>query len=71
VWVEHVKANSPAAKSGLKPGDVIQQVNGQTVHSHFEIFEFLGPLPGIHVFRIFRNGKVIDVEVETVSQNKP
>src|SRR5205814_976712 len=37
VTVEHVIANGPAARAGLRPGDVILRVNGQPVRDHDEM----------------------------------
>jgi serine protease Do len=39
-----VKANSPAAQAGLKPGDLIVSVNGQPVVRHSHVRHQLGPL---------------------------
>ena len=36
VLVSHVEENSPAVKSGIKPGFVIQKINGVPVHAEYD-----------------------------------
>ena len=44
-----VKKNRPAYRSGLKPGDVIQSVDGQAVRQWDEIAEFIHGKPGVPI----------------------
>lgn len=61
-----VKAGGPGAKAGLKPGDVIQSVNGQQVSNPRELALAVANLkPGDEAkVRILRNGNTRDVEVK-------
>ncbi len=59
VYVDSLLENSAAAKAGIKPGDVIQSVNGNTVHKAPELQEIVGrQRPGDKVnLTINRSGK--------------
>lgn len=68
VLVSHVEGNSPAAKAKIKPGEIIQKINGMPVHA-----EYKENLPAIRklmadlaigekaVFTIWNNDKVREV----------
>lgn len=64
-YVAQVSAGGPAAKAGIKPGDVITKVNGVTVHDSLELtHELFKYKAGNKVtITIFRNGTTTDVPV--------
>ncbi|MGH9396015.1 MAG: DegQ family serine endoprotease [Terriglobia bacterium] len=63
--VEDVQSGSPAAKAGLKAGDVIRSVNGQTVTSFTALrYEIAEMNPGTEVtLGILRDGKPMTLKV--------
>jgi serine protease Do len=73
VIVDSVQPNSPAAKAGIKQGDIILKFNGQPVSSMENlVLQVTQVQPGTKVsVEIFRNGKTFDVypvlEQSTVS----
>lgn len=60
VLVTGVEENGPAAKAGLKEGDIIKEVNGNKVGDYDELMEFMnGTVPGdIIQITYERNGKI-------------
>jgi serine protease Do len=67
--VQTVVAGSPAAKAGLRPGDVIVSENGRTIHN---MYDWEGALLDIGVgqtvrLRLDRDGKALDASVTTVN----
>jgi regulator of sigma E protease len=51
-------ANSPAAKAGLQPGDIIVSVNGQAIHSN-KVHDLINKSAGQPVDMVYsRNGKI-------------
>ncbi len=67
VLVADVVPDSPADKAGIKPGDVIQEVNGQTVETPFDLKEaVLKTQIGEKItLTLIRGGKKIKVELVT------
>nr|MBA3608694.1 site-2 protease family protein [Chthoniobacterales bacterium] len=43
--IDEVEADSPAAKAGLKPGDVIQGFNGQPMYNAIALADYIGQHP--------------------------
>ncbi|MCB0290886.1 MAG: DegQ family serine endoprotease [Calditrichaeota bacterium] len=66
VIVSEVQENSPAHKAGLKEGDVILTLNGQSIDNPVELStRIAGTSPGGTVnLKVLRNGKEKDVEVK-------
>jgi len=60
-----VTSNTPAAQAGLERGDVVLELNGQTVNGPDELSVRVSQLaPGsLAHLKIFRNGQLKDVEV--------
>ena len=60
-----VLQNGPAAKAGLKPGDVIVQVGSSSVNHVSELLSAVAAVkPGTPVkFRILRKDKELELEV--------
>lgn len=46
VWVESVGAESPAEQAGLVSGDIIIEINGRIVNSHYEVSDWSGVAEG-------------------------
>ncbi|WP_027369934.1 DegQ family serine endoprotease [Desulfovermiculus halophilus] len=69
--VASVQKGDPADKAGIKSGDVILQVNGQTINEARELSQLIGGLkPGAKVdMQIWRQGKTKQVQV-TLGQRK-
>lgn len=71
--IASVQPDTPAMKAGLKPGDVIQSVNGQTVKDPRDLaVDIANVKPGDQAkLQILRNGKTetVAVNVETMPQN--
>ena len=59
--VKSVEPDSPAAKAGLEPGDVIEQFAGQRVHSVAELRRVVGETP---------SGRVVPIEVLRKGETK-
>lgn len=59
--VKSVEPDSPAAKAGLEPGDVIEQFAGQRVHSVAELRRIVGETPP---------GRVVPLEVVRKGETK-
>jgi serine protease Do len=68
-----VSAGSPAVRAGLKPGDVITSVNGQTVTNPGDLASFIADVDPDHDAAItyWRNGKqgTVSVAVTTMPAN--
>lgn len=64
--VTHVMHDSPAAQSGLQPGDVILSFNGKTLRSSSDLPPLVGDSgPGQTVgLRVLRNGKIVMLKVQ-------
>lgn len=56
VIIEDVKANSLAARSGLKKGDIILNINREPVKNISDIRKIIESKPNILAFHILRNG---------------
>ncbi|MGH9439390.1 MAG: Do family serine endopeptidase, partial [Terriglobia bacterium] len=63
--IEDVQPGSPAAKAGLKAGDVVRTVNGQTVTSYTALrYDIAEMNPGTHVtLGVLRDGKNLTLTV--------
>lgn len=69
--VASVEKGDPADKAGIKSGDVIVRVNGQTINEPRELSQLIGGLkPGAQVdIMIWRNGETKEVQA-TLAQRK-
>lgn len=71
--VSSVVKGSPAAKAGLKPGDVILQVNNQTIQDAHDLPALIAEMqPGTRVqLKLWRNGatKNVDATLDKLSAN--
>lgn len=55
---------SPARKAGIKPKDIIEEVNGLKIHNALELINYISENPGNEVIlKIKREGKEIEVKV--------
>jgi regulator of sigma E protease len=60
IEVASAKADSPAAKAGLQPGDIMVSVDGQPIHSTPKVHDIINSNGGKPVDVVFsRNGKLI------------
>src|SRR6185437_14709042 len=59
-----VEPNTPASKAGLKSGDIILKVNGQSVATNNDLLRISQTQPGTPVkLEVFRDGKTFDTNV--------
>lgn len=72
VVVEWVAPNSPAARAGVQPGDVITRINGKAVQVGSDLINPIVQTPIGHSVEItyFRNGKSKDVNVTVADMTK-
>ena len=70
--VHDVTPDLPAAKAGLKPGDVIDKIDGQAMKGPLSVNQFLGKYkPGDKItMEITRAGKPMKLSAELVSSEK-
>lgn len=69
----HVQANSPAAKAGIKQGDVVLSVRGATIHRATDVTRALfrvGPWAEVR-YQLRRNGTTFETPVVTAPQENP
>ena len=72
IVVDSVQAGSPADHAGLKPGDVIQSVNGHAVHSGDELVAIVSETDIGKKLRVeyLREGKRTAADIEVADRNK-
>jgi two-component system, NtrC family, sensor kinase len=69
----HVQANSPAAKAGIKQGDIVLNVRGATIHRATDVTRVLfrvGPWTEVR-YQLRRNGTTFETPVVTAPQVNP
>lgn len=67
--VGQVVEDSPAAKAGLKVGDVIQAVDGQKIEDWLQVVEYVQTRPNqVISMGLLRNGKPVEMRVRLGSQ---
>src|ERR1700689_898364 len=69
----HVVADSPAAKAGIRQGDVVEAVRGVTIHRSTDVTRVLfhvGPWTEIR-YRLLRDGRAFETPVVTAPQENP
>ena len=61
-----VKPNSPAAKAGLKPGDVLVQFGGKAIHNLYDFTDALrrGKIGEVVEVRVLRDGQSVTASVK-------
>ena len=62
--IEQVQENSPAAKTGLKPGDVVVSVNGEKIYNPIALVDYLEKHPNDELtLGIQRGNQYLDVRL--------
>ncbi|MCH9001542.1 MAG: serine protease [Planctomycetes bacterium] len=69
-FVERVRRNSPAARAGIRPDDLILSINGRAVASVQDFDSRMkGAAPGERMLLVIRRGRrILDVQIETDHQ---
>jgi Do/DeqQ family serine protease len=69
VW--KMTRNTPAYQAGLRPGDVIQSVNGTAVDEQrqFELMLLSAPIGSVLQLKILREGKPMDLRVPVIKDS--
>ena len=64
-FVSEVKQGTPAAKAGLRPGDVITAIDGKALSTPADVIDAVSarPIGSTVVVKVFREGKPEDVRV--------
>ncbi|MCX6554811.1 MAG: RIP metalloprotease RseP, partial [Candidatus Aminicenantes bacterium] len=61
--------NYPAAKAGLRPGDVITAVNGRPIANYFELADIIHQAPGKLLFLTYqRDGRALSTQLTPVDE---
>lgn len=70
--VAQVSPNSPAAYGGVKPGDIVQAVNGQKITSATQVKNAIGLLRvGSHVtLKVLRDNKTVSISLVSTDPQK-
>jgi serine protease Do len=70
--VSMVESDGPAGKAGIKPGDVILGVNGQSIDRYGEVSSLISNMkPGTDArLTLWRNRKQVDVDVHVAELNE-
>jgi len=73
VLVADVMANSPAAKAGLKTGDVITEYEGHTIAKAGDLSRLVGgtPVGQSATMRVLRDGKPLTVTAQIATSSEP
>jgi serine protease Do len=71
--ISSVQDDSPAAKAGLKAGDVILSVDGRTIENYNELAGLISRIqPGREAkLQVWRDGKARDMDVHVVKLDEP
>ncbi len=69
----HISPGSPAAKAGIKQGDVVESIRGQAIHHGTDVSRVLGRVgPWAEVeYQIRRAGQSFELPLVTVPQDNP
>ena len=69
--VSEVIPGSPAEAAGIKPGDIILKVNGQTVKDDYDCLQKVSTLPSGKeaTFTLWREGKSVTVKVSVTNRD--
>jgi serine protease Do len=72
IYIEGVEAGSPADKAGLKPGDVITEVNGRAVKTGTDLVEPIAstPIGGKVSLKFIRDRKTHEVNLAVEDRTK-
>ena len=66
-----LRADSPAAKAGLKPGDIMVSVDGQPIHSTPKVHDIINSNGGKPVDVVFsRNGQLMTAHLTPAISRK-
>ncbi|OHD10548.1 MAG: hypothetical protein A2Z96_01900 [Spirochaetes bacterium GWB1_48_6] len=70
-FIGHVFTDGPAAKSGLKPGDFVTDIDGKSVASLDQLVRIVGDLPvgAKALFKLLRDAKPVEIKV-TIDERK-
>ncbi|KAF4678027.1 hypothetical protein FOL47_006978 [Perkinsus chesapeaki] len=71
VRIVQVKGQTPAAKAGLRVGDIIESIDGREVRSVYDVYETLGVQCGVSTqLKIKRGSKTFTTQVVSVSERR-
>ena len=71
--VSSVEEDTPAAKAGIRAGDVVLEFDGETVRDGRDLMKAVGAAQGGPplTVKLMRDGKPLDVEVVLPEPEKP